>query len=89
MASGQGIKVMSTLPEHLKAMGQRYPVPVLATGAGSRLIAADYWNHGLRKNMPHHFKVQQRIPQKMPFESTHKVHILFSPGILPTVASRS
>ena len=56
MASGPG-KVISTLPEHLKAMGQRYSHPVLVTGAGSRLIAADYWNHGLRKNMPHHFKV--------------------------------
>ena len=60
MASGPG-KVISTLPEHLKAMVQRYSHPVLVTGAGRRLINADYWNHGLRKNMPHHFKVLQKI----------------------------
>ena len=57
MAAGPG-KVMSTLPEHLKAMGQRYSHPVLSTGAGRRVMNADVWNHGLKKNMPHHYKVE-------------------------------
>ena len=57
MAAGPG-KVMSTLPEHLKAMGQRYPHPVLSSGAGRRVMNADVWNHGLKKNMPRHYKVE-------------------------------
>ena len=57
MAAGPG-KVLSTLPEHLKAMGQRYPHPVLSSGAGRRVMNADVWNHGLKKNMPHHYKVE-------------------------------
>ena len=38
-------------------MTQRYPMQVLTTGAGKRVIYQDFWNHGLKKNMPQHFKV--------------------------------
>ena len=36
---------------------QRYPIQVLVSGAGRRVMYQDYWNYGLKKNMPPHFKV--------------------------------
>ena len=46
-----------SLPPHLAQMGMRYPMEVLVSGAGRRVIYKDFWNHGLKKNMPQHFKV--------------------------------
>ena len=56
MSAGPG-RLVNTLPTHLKIMKNRYPREVILTEAGKRLMDEDVWNHGLRKNMPAHFKV--------------------------------
>ena len=47
-----------SLPPHLAQMGMRYPIEVLVSGAGKRVIHKDFWNYGLKKNMPQHYKVR-------------------------------
>ena len=48
-----------SIPPHLAKMGvgMRYPIEVLVSGAGRRVMYKDFWNYGLKKKMPQHFKV--------------------------------
>jgi len=59
------------LPPHLAQMGMRYPIEVLASGAGKRLIYKDFWNIGLKKNMPQHYKDYHNLWRTGPQEHIH------------------
>jgi len=75
MSAGPG-RVISTLPAHLMVMQNRYPHEVITTGAGKRLVYKDVWNHGLKKNMPDHFKAyytQWRIGPQLHIHSKPKL----------------
>jgi len=52
-------------------MAARYPIEVMASGAGKRVIYKDIWNHGLRKNMPQHFKDYHNLWRLGPQEHVH------------------
>jgi len=52
-------------------MGNRYPMEVLVSGAGRRVIYKDFWNHGLKKNMPQHFKDYHNLWRAGPQEHIH------------------
>jgi len=50
---------------------QRYPIQVLVSGAGRRVMYQDYWNYGLKKNMPTHFKEYYKLWMEGPKEHIH------------------
>jgi len=52
-------------------MASRYPIEVMASGAGKRVIYKDFWNYGLKKNMPQHFKDYQSLWRQGPQEHIH------------------
>jgi len=53
------------------AMTQRYPIQVLTSGAGKRVMYQDFWNYGLKKNMPQHFKDYYSLWREGPKEHIH------------------
>jgi len=57
----------------MATMVQRYPIQVLVSGAGRRVIYNDFWNHGLKKNMPQHFKDYINLWRQGPQEHIHSV----------------
>jgi hypothetical protein len=71
MSVGPGRAAAHNLPAHLASLRQRYPHLALVTGAGSRLIAADVWNLGLKKNMPQHYKEYYSTWRQGPREHIH------------------
>jgi len=52
-------------------MGMRYPIEVLVSGAGKRVIHKDFWNYGLKKNMPQHYKDYHNLWRQGPQEHIH------------------
>ena len=46
---------------YLATMAQRYSEQVLSSSIGKRVVHLDFWNHGLKKNMPQHYKVRLTI----------------------------
>jgi len=50
---------------------QKYPSWVYFSGAGSRMLAKNNWNSGIKKNIPQHYKDFYRTWKKGPQEHIH------------------
>jgi len=58
---------------YLATMAQRYSEQVLSSSIGKRVVHLDFWNHGLKKNMPQHYKDYYAVWRQGPQQHVHSV----------------